>query len=38
MEENKVEETAPIVEETEEAPKWEILPWNKNDRYIPTEY
>jgi hypothetical protein len=39
MEENKVEETVPVMEEeVEEAPKWEILPWNKNDSYIPTEY
>ena len=38
MEENKVEETVPIVKEAEEAPTWEILPWNKNDSYIPTEY
>ena len=38
-EENKVEETVPVMEEeVEEALKWEILPWNKNDRYIPTEY
>ena len=37
-EENKVEDTAPAVEEVEEILKWEILPWNKNDSYIPTEY
>ena len=37
-EENKVEDTAPAVEEVEETLEWEILPWNKNDRYIPTEY
>jgi hypothetical protein len=37
-EENKVEDTAPAAEEVEETLEWEILPWNKNDRYIPTEY
>ena len=38
-EENKVEDTVPLIkEEAEELLKWEPLPWNKNDIYIPTEY
>ena len=33
MEENLVQE-----QQKEEKLKWEQLPWNKHERYIPTEY
>ena len=37
-EENKVEEIKSVIEDIEEPLKWEPIPWNKNDIYIPTGY
>lgn len=47
MEENQTVETTETVEEVKEAEavevveeksQWEELPWNRNERYIPTVY